>query len=274
MRTVLSSDGTRIACWTGGRGQNLVLVHGTAASSSRWATIRPRFEERFTVTAIDRRGRGESSDAPDYTIEREFDDVAAVVEAVDSPVLLFGHSYGAICALEAALRTDRLMGLVLYEPPIVAEGETVYSQEQLGRFEALLAADDRDGVVTTFMGEIVGLPPQELERLKSSPAWPGRVAAAHTLPRELRAQEAYRLNAERAARLSIPVLLLLGGDSPTFFGNAIATLEQALPDSRTVVMHGQQHVAMDTAPDLVVGAVLDFWLELERTRLDKDLVHG
>jgi pimeloyl-ACP methyl ester carboxylesterase len=274
MRTVLSSDGTRIACWTGGHGQNLVLVHGTAASSSRWQSIRPRLEERFTVTAIDRRGRGESSDAADYAIEREFEDVAAVVEAVGSPVLLFGHSYGAICALEAALRTDRLMGLVLYEPPIVAEGETVHSQEQLRRLEDLLAADDRDGVVTTFLSEIVGLPPHELEVVKSSPAWPGRVAVAHTLPRELRAQEVYRLDTERAGGLSIPVLLLLGGDSPHFFAKATAALEQALLDSRTVVMPGQQHVAMDTAPDLVAGAVLDFWLELERTRLDKGVAHG
>lgn len=259
MRIVTSADGTSIACHRTGKGPHLVLVHGTAASHARWQSVSPLFDEHFTVTAIDRRGRGESGDGPDYTIEREFEDVSAVIDALDPPVLLFGHSYGAICALEAATRTDRVAGLVLYEPPIVGEGETVYSPVQLARLEALLAAGDHDGVVATFMGEIVRLTPHELDVIRSSPAWPGRVAAAHTLPRELRAQEAYRLDPERAGRLFIPVLLLLGGDSPPFFGRAIAALEMLLHDARLVVMTGQQHIAMDTAPELVVGAVLDFW---------------
>ncbi len=263
---VTSSDGTRIACFAGGDGPSLVLVHGTAATHTRWTTIRPRFEERFTVAAIERRGRGPSGDTEAYDIEREFEDVAAVVEELDPPILLFGHSYGAICALEAAMRTDRLAGLVLYEPPVVGEGETVYSEGLLSRLEALLAAGDRDGAVSIFFGEVVGLPPHELEIVKSSPAWPGRVAAAHTLPRELRSQDAYRLDAARVARISLPVLLLLGGDSPAFFGRAIAALEDVLPDSRTVVMPGQQHVAMDTAPDLVAAALFDFWRAIEPGR--------
>jgi pimeloyl-ACP methyl ester carboxylesterase len=263
MHSIIGAGGLRIACWTGGKGPNLLLVHGAVASHTRWTTIRPRFEEHFTVTAIDRRGRGDSDDGPDYAIEREFEDVAAVVDALDPPVLLFGHSYGAICALEAATQVDGLAGLVLYEPPILGDGESVYSQEQLGRLESLLAAGDREGVVTTFMAEIVGAPPHELEALRASPAWPARVAAAHTLPRELRAQEDYRIDTERLSRLSTPVLLLLGGDSPAFFGKAIARLEQALPDARTVVMPAQQHLAMDTGPDLVLDALLEFWREVE-----------
>jgi pimeloyl-ACP methyl ester carboxylesterase len=274
MQSVTSADGTSIACWQSGKGPNLVLVHGGAANHTRWKSILPRLEDHFTITVIDRRGRGESGDSPDYAIEREFEDVAAILKALDPPVLLFGHSYGAICALEAAGRSDRLAGLILYEPPIVEEGETVYSQEQLARLEALLAAGDRDGVVATFMGEIVGLPPHELDAVRSSPAWKGRVAAAHTLPRELRAQEAYRLDAERARRLTIPVLLLLGGDSPSFFGKAIAALEKTLRNSRTVVMQGQQHVAMDTGPELVVGAVLDFWREVDASQLESGLADG
>ena len=92
--------------------------------------------------------------------------------------------------------------------------------------------------------------------------WPGRVAAAHTLPRELRAEEAYRLPTNLVGKLSIPVLLLLGGDSPPFAGRANAVLEKTLPNSRTVVMRGQQHIAMDTGPDLVAGAVLGFWRDI------------
>jgi pimeloyl-ACP methyl ester carboxylesterase len=218
------------------------------------------------VTAIDRRGRGESGDSLDFAIEREFEDVAAVVDSLDPPVLLFGHSYGAICALEAAMRIERLAGLVLYEPPIMCDDEPLYAPGQLAQLEALVEAGDRDGVVTAFMRDIVGLPPHELEIVKSSPAWPGRVAAAHTIARECRAEEEYRLDAGRAGRLAIPVLLLLGADSPDLFGKAIAMLEEALPDTRTVVMPGQQHVAMDTAPDLVIEALFDFWREIEPAR--------
>jgi pimeloyl-ACP methyl ester carboxylesterase len=266
MKTVTSSDGTRIASFTGGSGPNLVLVHGTSANHTRWTTIQRRLEERFTVTAIDRRGRGDSGDAPDYAIEREFEDVVAVVGSLDPPVLLFGHSFGALCALEAAVRSDRITGLVLYEPPIVCDDKSLYSSGQIERLEALLEAGDREAVVTAFMDEIVGLTPRELEMVKSSPAWPGRIAAAHTIARECRAEEIYRLDARRASRISIPVLLLLGGDSPAFFGAANAMLEETLPYTRTVVMPGQQHVAMDTGPDLVVEALFDFWREIEPGR--------
>jgi pimeloyl-ACP methyl ester carboxylesterase len=251
-----------IAYEQAGNGPHLVLVHGMAASRMRWASIRPRFEEHFTVTAMDRRGRGDSGDNPEYFIEREYEDVAAIVSSLDAPVLLFGHSSGAICALEAAMRTDMIAGLVLYEPVIFGEGEHGVSPEQLERLEAVLAAGDREGVVKAFMGEIVGMSPDELQILISSPAWPGRVAAAHTLPRELRAEEAYHLATNRVGKLSIPVLLLLGGDSSPIFRRTIAKLEKTLPNSRTVVMPGQQHIAMDTGPDLVIGAVLTFWREI------------
>jgi pimeloyl-ACP methyl ester carboxylesterase len=260
MQTIASPDGTPIAFEQSGEGPHLLLVHGTAASRTRWTTIRPLLEAHFTVTAIDRRGRGDSGDGADYALEREFEDIAAVIGTLDPPVLLFGHSHGAICALETAMRTDGLAGLILYEPPILAEGESGdVRPEQLDHLEALLAAGDREGVVSTFMREVVKMPARELEIFKASPAWPDRVAAAHTLLREVRAVGAYRLDAARCGRLSIPVLLLLGGDSPPLFSKAIATLETCLPNARTVVMPGQQHIAMDTAPDLVVGAVVDFW---------------
>src|SRR5437667_5494724 len=105
MRTIASNDGTSIAFTRGGTGRPLVLVHGTTADHTRWMPLLPELEARFTVYAVDRRGRGGSGDAEDYSIEREFDDVAAVVDAIAEPVFLLGHSYGAVCALEASLRT-------------------------------------------------------------------------------------------------------------------------------------------------------------------------
>src|SRR3712207_8086243 len=104
--TVTSVDGTSIAYWRSGEGPPLVLVHGTAADHSRWAPVLPAFEQRFTVYAIDRRGRGGSGDSGDYAIEREFEDVAEVVDSLGESVNLLGHSYGALCALEAALLAD------------------------------------------------------------------------------------------------------------------------------------------------------------------------
>ncbi len=262
MKTILGAGGTPIACEEGGSGPNLVLVHGTAAGRGRWAPVRPALEAGFTVTAIDRRGRGDSGDGADYSVVQEFDDVAAVVEALAAPVLLFGHSFGAICALEAAMRTGKLAGLILYEPPIFEGGAGRPSPDQIAKLEALLAAGDRDGVVSVFMREVVRMPPQALAALKSSPVWPARVTAAHTLPRELRAVDAYRLDAARLAALASPVRLLLGGDSPPFFGEAIARLQQALPNAQTVVLPDQQHIAIDTAPDLLVDAVLAFWRDV------------
>ena len=261
MQTIASTDGVRIGFRRSGSGPNLVLVHGTAANHTRWNAILPRFEEHFTVTAIDRRGRGGSGDGDNYALEREFEDVAAIVESLDAPVLLFGHSYGGICSLEAAAMTRKLAGLILYEPPIVAEGEAFHSREQLQRLEALLEAGDRERVVATFLAEIAAVNPAALKMLRSSPAWPDRVAAAHTLPRELRAQDAYRLDAKRFADMNTPVLLLQGGDSPPVFVGAIARLQNVLPNARTVVMPGQQHVAMDAGPALVVDSVLGFWRE-------------
>src|SRR5215203_7442570 len=116
--TVTSKDGTPIAYWRSGQGLPLVLVHGTTADHSRWAPVMPAFERHFSMCAIDRRGRGGSGDSDDYAIEREFEDVAAVVDSLGEPAFLVGHSYGALCALEATLLTPNVRKLVLYEPPI------------------------------------------------------------------------------------------------------------------------------------------------------------
>ena len=258
--TIQSRDGTRIAFWRTGSGPPLVLVHGTTADHGRWAPVLARLAEQLTVYAIDRRGRGGSGDAADYALEREVEDVAAVVDSIGAPTSLLGHSYGAICSLEASLRTSRLRKLVLYEPPIPQAGPRA-PPGSIARLEALLARGEREAVVTTFFRENVHMPPRELELLRSLPNWPERVAAAHTLPRELRAGEAYALRPERFARLTTPTLLLLGGDSPPFFRQATDAVSRALPRARLVLLPGQQHAAMNTAPEPFVREVLGFLLE-------------
>jgi pimeloyl-ACP methyl ester carboxylesterase len=257
MHTVKSLDGTPIAYARTGHGPPLVLVHGTSADRTRWAPLLPRLEQHFTVYAVDRRGRGGSGDAPAYALEREFEDVAAVVQATGEPAYLLGHSHGAICSLEAATRVSNLKKLVLYEPPIFT-GVPIYEPGSIDRLQGLLDAGDRAGVVTTFFRDVVHMPPGELGLLQSLPNWPARVAAAHTLPRELRANEGYRLDPARLNALRAPTLLLLGGDSPAFFKAATESVHGAIPTSRVVVLPGQQHAAMNTAPDLFLREVLGF----------------
>jgi len=256
MEKIISRDGTPIAYRRSGSGPPLVLVHGTLGTYGRWAPILPALEEQFTVYAIERRGRGESGDSPHYTIEREYEDVAAVVDAIGDAVNLLGHSFGALCALEAALRTPHVRSLIAYEPP--AGLMPLDPPDFVDRLQSLLDAGDREGTVITFLREGVRMPPHELEYYKTLPAFPARVAAAHTLPREFRAAQEYHLEPERFRDLDVPTLLLIGGDSPSFFRQNAETWHTVLPNSRIVALPGQQHVAMDTAPELFVGEVKAF----------------
>jgi pimeloyl-ACP methyl ester carboxylesterase len=259
MQTVVSRDGTPIAFAVSGSGPALVLVHGTAATHRRWNAVLPLLEAHFTLAAMDRRGRGESGDRLPYAIERECEDVAAVIAEQSAPVLLFGHSFGAICALETAMRTGGVAGLILYEPPIFAGKGLSYDMP--ARMDAWLAAGDREAVVTAFIREVVGIPAEQFSRFRASPAFPDRLAAAHTLPREMRAADAYVPSATRIGGVSVPVLLLLGAASPPLVHDINAVLERYLPDVATVTMAGQKHMAMDTAPEMVATAVIDFWRE-------------
>ncbi len=259
MEKVTSSDGTEIAFERAGSGPSLVLIHGTSASSTRWGNIRPLLEEHFTVFAVDRRGRGGSGDAPAgtaYSLEAEFADVAAVVAAAPDPVLLFGHSYGGLAALGATTLTDRLAGLVLYEAPVL-EGNAL-PEDLLGRLDTASTRDDRDGVMKIFCEEVVQMRPSDIAALRSSPAWPARLAAAHTIPRELRAAGTFSLAAAKPERIAIPTLLLHGEDSPEFFKTAMARLAAAVPHAQSVALEGQQHVAMDTAPQMLADVLRAF----------------
>jgi pimeloyl-ACP methyl ester carboxylesterase len=255
-----SADGTQIAAWRGGSGPPLVLVHGTSADHTRFAPVLPALCEHFTVHAVDRRGRGESGDSEPYEMEREFEDVAAVVDGLDEPASLLGHSYGAGASIEAARIASNLRRLVLYEPPLPV-GIEIYPPGTIGQLEDMLADGDRDGVVQTFMREVVRLPPHDLELLRSLPSWQARVEAAHTIPREMRIAETYEHDLrQRFANLDVPTLLLLGGESPPFLSEPTKLLAQVLPNANLVVMDGQSHVAIDSAPEVFVRHVTDFLL--------------
>jgi len=256
MEKVRSADGTLIAYERSGTGSVLVLVHGTATDSRRWATVRPQLEERFTVYALDRRGRGQSGDSSAYSIEREYEDIAAVVRSIPQPVNLLGHSFGALCALEAALLVDNLHKLILYEPAVPL-GRPLYPAGMRAGIQELIDSQDRNGALMLFYRDVVGIPESEIELMKKEAAWTARLEAAHTIPREF-ADEDYSLEPSRFAGLQIPVLLLQGEKSPDLLKAATEAVNAALPESRIVILPGQQHLAMSTAPDLFVRLVTEF----------------
>ena len=262
MLRVVSRDGTTIGAEQRGEGPPLLLVHGTAADRTRWMPLLGALAAGATVYALDRRGRGLSAEtaAREYALEREVEDVLAVVDALEGSVDVLGHSYGAVCPLEAARTTARVRRLVLYEPPMPLD-ERIYPPGLDERLEALLAAGQREAVVETFLREVPRVPEETLAVMRSSPAWPARVAAAHTIPREMRLDDDYAFDPERFSDVGAPTLLLLGGESPPIFARSIEALERALPDARVAVLPGQRHTAMDTAPQLFLDTVTRFLRE-------------
>jgi pimeloyl-ACP methyl ester carboxylesterase len=266
-RLVQSTDGTPIAVWRGGAGPNLLLVHGTAADHTRWARTRPLFERHFTVWAMDRRGRGGSGDGSRYSIVHEAHDIAAVATAIGGAVSILGHSYGALCCVEAAPALPRLHRLVLYEPPMPV-GERIVAPAAVLDVEQCLAAGDPEAALLTFFRRVVRVPEQQLDVMRATPAWAGRVAAAHTLPREIRLEGEYRPELARLRAVHVPALLLLGGDSPAFFHEAVRRLHESMPGSRVHVMPGQQHVAMDMITEDFVQLVTRFVLGVDATPPD------
>lgn len=209
------------------------------------------------VYAMDRRGRGESGDTEPYALEREFEDVAAVVNAAGPQVNLLGHSYGALCAMEAALRTTNLHKLVLYEPPFPVEGIEMYPPGTRERFQALLEQGDRDVLLVAFFRDLVQMPEKEIALMRAEPVWQARLAAAHTIVREF-ADADYVFEPRRFRGLAVPTLLLLGENSPPSLQKPTERLASVLPNSSVVVMPGQGHVAMRTAPELFLREVIGF----------------
>lgn len=254
VRHVTSSDGTAIGYYTSGDGPPLVLVHGTTGAHWSFTYLLPELVGRFTVYALDRRGRGESGDSAEYAIEREFEDVARVVDSLERPAIVFGHSFGATVALGAALLAGNVRGLVLYEG---SPGLAAVEEGDLDRIEALVSGGEREEAMVESL-RLFGLTHEEVEQIRAAPTWPARIAAAHTIVREVRAEEAYEVEPEGFRELAVPALLLLGGESPDWAREGTERVRAALPDARVAVLPGQGHAATMTAPGLVAEEIARF----------------
>lgn len=232
------------------------------AVDTRWAPLLPHLTEHVTVGALDRRGRGASGDGADYHLEREYEDVAAVIDEMaaecSQPVDVYGHSHGAFAAFGAAGLTPNLRRLVLYEgwpapdPSIYALPVTVSD-----RMNRLLAEGDRDGVVEVLFRAAEDVSDEDMARLRSAPSWRGRVGAAHNLPREILGESRARLVREHV-RVRVPVLLVTGEGSTDPAKRAVDKVEAALPDARQLVLAGQQHLGDIVDPETFSKHLLAF----------------
>jgi pimeloyl-ACP methyl ester carboxylesterase len=260
MEYVVSKDGTRIAFVRRGEGPPLVLVHGTGIDHSYWDLVAPKLEQDFTVHSVDRRGRGQSGETAPYAIQREFEDVAAVVESIPEKVFLLGHSYGALCSLEAGLLARNIGKMILNEPPMYTTVEVSFPEGAPEKVLALLRAGESEKALVMIYGA-GGMSASELSLLRSQPNWPARVRAAATIPREVLSVRGYSFKPARFKELKTPVLLLVGSETAPVYRVAMEALRTSLPDGRLVVLPGQRHEAAVTAPELYLRDVTGFFLE-------------
>jgi pimeloyl-ACP methyl ester carboxylesterase len=260
--TFISKDGTHIAYQQTGSGPALILVHGTSGSHTGWEPVLPILTNHFSIYAMDRRGRGGSQIEGDYAIQREFEDVAGLVEvahqsAPNQPVNLLGHSFGALCCLEAALLTEHLDNLLLYEPPPPGIPEGL-PPGLLSEWEQLLNEGNREGLLISFL-QLVGFSEKELADSRANPSWSERVTSAHTVLREIKEGIAQpRFDPARFRDLTLPTLLLVGSESEPLAVTFSNEIQYTLPNSKIVKMPGQGHMANIYAPELFTNHVINF----------------
>lgn len=255
-----SPDGAVLSYTTSGQGPALLLVHGTTSDSQRWRPVAPGLATTHTLHALDRRGRRHSADGADYTLEREIEDIVAWIRALpgDAKVDLLGHSFGAICALEAASRApQRIRSLVLYEPPIrLASGQD--ADNPALALQQGIAQGRHEAVLEAFYRDVLQVPETQIAGMRARADWQTKVRIAPTVARELDAVWHYRPDPARLAQLHVPTLLLLGETSLPRFGQATRYLQQIMPDTRLEILPGQAHGAIDGDPATFVRVVHAF----------------
>ena len=257
---VISADGTSIAFEAVGQGAPLVLVGGAFCDRRARASGTPlaaQLSNQFRALSYDRRGRGDSGDTAPHAVEREIEDLRAVVDAAGGAAFAFGNSSGALLALAATAAGVRLTKLVLFEPPLLLDAARAATIDPLGRELARLAAEGQRGAAAErFLREVVQVPPGAVAGLRQSPAWPGLEALAHTLSYDLSFTAGGAKYLELARSVTAPALVVAGGASPPWMRDALGTLASALPNGRFRTLAGQTHDVDPAALARVMGEFL------------------
>lgn len=259
MNTVTSKDGTKIAFDRVGAGQPLILVTGAMATRTDAASLAATLAPYFTVFTYDRRGRGDSSDTPPYAVEREIEDLQALITEAGGTAYAFGHSSGAILALEAArLLAPSITKLALYEPPFIVDDSRLPPPDEfVTRLTELVSAGRRSEAVTYWMSTVVGVPDEAVAYMQNDPMWHSFEAKAHTLAYDATISADYMkgkpLPRDRWASVTIPTLVMDGGDSPAMMHSGALALTDILPNAQHRRFPGQGHGVADevVAPVLV-----------------------
>lgn len=255
---VRSADGTPIAVWVDGDGPALVMVHGSLQDHTVSQALVEELRRSITTYSVDRRGFGASGDQDEYSVEREFEDVAAVVDEVAArtggKVALWGHSFGASCAQGAATLTDRVSHLVLYEPSLGLG----YPPGWIETCESMVAGGDREGALVLMLRDVLEFREEQIAAMRAGPEWPGRVAVAHTMGRESRAEEEWVYQDGQFDRVTARTLLLSGSESTSEIRRASEAAAAHIRGSRIKLLPGHAHIAHRTHPALVAAIVRDF----------------
>ena len=244
--TVTLTDGTTIVFDRTGEGPPLILVGGALNNRGSGAPYAEPLAPSFTVYTYDRRGRGGSGDTQPYAVEREVEDIEALIAEAGGSALLFGHSSGAALVLAAAARTVGVDKIALYEPPYnVDDTRTPIPDDYVAHLDELIAQDRRGDAVEYFMVTGVGLPPEVVAQMRGAQFWPSLEAVAHTIAYDGRVMGFDKpdrsLPAERWKAIAAPALVMDGDASPEWARNAVRAVTDALPNAERRTLAGQTH---------------------------------
>ncbi|MFI9462331.1 alpha/beta fold hydrolase [Streptomyces xiamenensis] len=261
---VVSADGTTIAFRRSGSGPAVILVASALADRSDGAKLAGLLARDFTVINYDRRGRGASGDGARYAVEREIEDIAALLEHCGGSASVFGSSSGAVLALRAAAAGLDIPRLALYEPPFTVDGDAFGPPADFAaRIDALLAEDRRGEAVKLFMTKAQGMPGLLVASMRLMPGvWSGLKALAPTLPYDIAVmgdtQRGEPLNADEWSAVASRTLVLTGGKSPAGFHRAARALTEVLPHAEHRTLDGLNHGAVVMAPKKLTPSLVPF----------------
>jgi len=251
MEQVTSKDGTRIAFDRTGAGPALVLVNGAFNDRSMTAEKAAGLGAYFTAVSYDRRGRGDSGDALPYAVEREVEDLTAVIEAVGGPAYVYGMSSGAALSLLAAAAEAPIAGLAVFEPPYRLPGAPPAPERYLERMTEFGAARQSVDAARLFM-EAVGMPASAFDDFLQTPEWPTFAAMAHTLAYDAAVMDDSAVPEEQLARVSVPTIAFASSASPEWLRGGAEAVGKFVPGARYRQVDGVFH----DAPPEIVGPIL------------------
>jgi pimeloyl-ACP methyl ester carboxylesterase len=242
MRHTTSADGTAIAYEHSGSGPALVFVVGAFNDRHSFGALADLLAKDFTVHTYDRRGRGDSSDTAPYAVQREVEDLAAVIDAAGGSAGVFGHSSGAILGLEAALAGLPITRLAVYGPPYIVGTDRARPTGLADEVAEALAATRPGDAAAAFMAQAVEMPAEAIAGMRRSPAWPALEAMAPTLPYDLAVCGDQQVP-ERLAAIAVPTLALTGEDSPVWARNSVAAVAAIIPGGRSRTVAGSHQIS-------------------------------